>query len=80
MHRSKWRSVLILIVALLGFSIVVLFSWNSFAPDLFLLPTMMFKQAFGFVTFVFCCSLLIGSATGVFPRRKQNKYSGGVKS
>lgn len=62
MHSDKrkiFRTVFLSILGLFTFTVVVLFSWNSFAPDLFQLPMMQFKQAFGLVLFISCVSFLV---------------------
>jgi len=41
------------------FTVVVLWSWNNFAPDIFQLPEMKFKQALGLVLFTSCIAFIL---------------------
>jgi hypothetical protein len=57
--RGILHLIFISVAFIFSFTILVLFSWNSFAPDLFQLPAMKFKQAFGLVLFIGCISFLL---------------------
>jgi hypothetical protein len=62
MHAGSRKTFHTIFLSLLGmfvFTLVVMFSWNSFAPDLFQMPVMKFKQAFGLVLFIGCTSFLL---------------------
>ena len=58
-NRNAFRALFIAALVGFVFTVIVLFSWNSFAPDLFQLPAMKFKQALGLVLFVGCLSFLL---------------------
>jgi len=63
MHSLKqktFRNIVVVLAAVFIFTVVVLFSWNSFAPELFQWPQMQFKQALGLVLFISCISFLLG--------------------
>lgn len=63
MAESKFaqllRALIALAVALLLLPAIIYVSWNMFAPDLFNLPAMSFKHAFGMFLFVGTMALLI---------------------
>jgi len=75
-HNYRLRNVLISVVTIFGFCVLVLFSWNSFAPDLFQLPEMKFKQAVGLVVFTGSVLLLarLALAGGNNHWRKSHGY------
>lgn len=58
-NRRMLSNVIFALLAGLFLATVVLFSWNSFAPDLFQLPAMQFKQALGLVLFIFSVAFLV---------------------
>ena len=62
--KKPWRMLLMALLGFFIFTVLVLYSWNSFAPDLFQLPHMQFKQAMGLVLFLFCLGFVLRFATG----------------
>ena len=58
-NRSRLHSIALSLLYIVVFTIVVLFSWNSFATDLFQLPAMKMKQALSLVLFIGCVSVLL---------------------
>lgn len=72
-NRKNIRRVFLLLIVGMTFTIVVLFSWNSFAPHLFMLPEMQFKNALGLVLFIMCLSFLFR-----FGNKKPNWQKGSL--
>lgn len=57
--RYLIRKLTWLILTAFLLCVAVLYSWNSFAQDLFQLPALQFRQAFGIVLFTGCIAFLI---------------------
>ncbi len=53
------KALFALAVALFAVPAIIYVSWNMFAPDVFGLPQMSFKHAFGLFLFVSAMSLLV---------------------
>ena len=64
MHAGRPRTfhtIGLSLLALFVWSFLLMFAWNSCAPDLFQTPGMTFKQAFGLVLFISCTPLFWNS-------------------